>query len=196
MKVKFVVFFISMLFITSVLPINSIAGDKINPEIRDDLDDVKGFFAPFLPSRLIERIDINSTWFYETSDDSNNLKIVGKLNNVIHSLFIKSFYSVHWTFNGRQYTVTMITRWHYIDSFVIDSESGESHMIIPLHDGESDIFGFIINKDLIGNPKSGDTLSNTWSSAILGFGIDFPMFTFAYDRAPDSGYGKDYMIEY
>ena len=98
MKVKLLGFLVSMLLITIFLPINSIAGDEDNPEIRDDLGDVEGFFAQFLPRKLIERIDIKSTWFYEPTDDPETLKIIGKLNNVVHSLFFKSFYSVYWTY--------------------------------------------------------------------------------------------------
>jgi hypothetical protein len=124
------------------------------------------------------------------------LRIISKLDNVVNSLFFKSFYAAHWTFEGIDYTATMITRWYDIDAFVTDSVSDKSYMIIPLCDGESDIFGFIINKDLIGNPEPGDTLSNTWSSAKIGFGIDFPIFTLAYDRAPDTGSGMDYIIQY
>jgi len=195
MKKKPLVFLVCMLFITTVLPITSMAGDEDHPEIPDVLGDVKGLFAKFLSRRSIERIDINSTWFYEVPDDPENLRIVGKLNKVTHGLFFKSSYSVYWTYNGRQYTATFITRWYNIDGYVTDDESGESHMIVPLYDGDSDIFGFIIQKDLIGNPTQGDTLTNTWSIAKIGFGSKV-IFSLAYDRAPDNGYGLDYIIQY
>ena len=196
MKQKEIIFLISMLLFIIILPINTLAGDPDNPEITDVLGDVKGFFVPYLPNKLIKRTDINHTWFYEPSDDPDTLKIIAKLDNVVNCLFFKSFYTVHWTFEGIDYTATMITRWYDIDAFVTDSLSDESHMIIPLCDGLSDIFGFIINKDLIGNPEPGDTLSNTWSSAKIGFGINYPIFTLAHDRAPDTGFGKDYIIQY
>ena len=195
MKKQLVVFLISMLFMTVVLPINSLAGDEENPEIKDVFGDVKGFFAKYLPRKLIERIDINSTWFYETSEDPENLRIVGKLKNVEHSLFFKSFYSVYWIFNDHTYCVTMITRWYNVDGYVTDLENGESHMVVPLCDGDSDIFGFIIPKEFIGNPEVGDTLIDPWASAKIGFGNGL-IFNLANDRAPDTGYGLDYTIQY
>ena len=195
MKGKLLVILVSMLFITIVLPINSLAGDEENPEIKDVLGDVKGLFAKYLPLRLIQRIDINYSWFYESTDDPGNLRITGKLDNVVSSLFFKSFYSVYWIYNGHRYVVTMVTRWHNVDCYVEDLETGESHMAIPLHDGDSDIFGFIINKDLIGNPGPGDTLIDPWASAKIGFGNGL-IFNLANDRAPDIGYGLDYTIQY
>ncbi|KYK23816.1 hypothetical protein AYK24_00865 [Thermoplasmatales archaeon SG8-52-4] len=195
MKGKILVCLVSMLFFTVVLPINTLAGDEENPEIKDVLGDVKGFFVKFLPPRLIQRIDINYTWFYETPDDPENLKIIGKLDNVVHSLFFKTFYSVYWIYNDHRYVVTMVTRWYNVDCYVTDLETDESHMAIPLHDGDSDIFGFIIHKDLIGNPKPGDILIDPWASAKIGFGNGL-IFNLANDRAPDTGYGLDYTIQY
>ena len=196
MKRKIIVMSVCILFIITVFPINSIAGDEGDPEIIDDLDDVAGLFLRFLHPKAIERIDINSTWFYEKSDDTETLRIVGKLNKVTHGLFLKSFYWVYWTFNGRRYSATIITRWYDIDGFVTDMESGESHMVVPLYDGDSDIFGFLIPKNLIGNPKQGDILTNTWSATTIGFGISVFIFGLAGDRAPDLDYGKDYIIQY
>ena len=117
-----------------------------------------------------------------------------------HGLFLISFYRVHWTFNGRQYSATIKTRWYNIDGYVTDIESGTSHMVVPLYDGDSDIFGFLIPKDLIGNPKQGDTLTDTWVSTWIGFGISLKytifIFGLAGDRAPDLDYGRDYIIQY
>ena len=108
---------------------------------------------------------------------------------------LRTVFSVYWMYNGVRYVSTMFVGsygiyWSvgYFDKDWQITRSNGSYNL------KSGVITMEIQKSMIGNPRPGDVLTNTyalaWQKIIFGW---IPWFI---DRAPDKGYGENYIIQY
>jgi hypothetical protein len=205
MKKKIVGIFVCMLLIITILPTTAIAGDEQNPEIQDTPED-----------DVFPYLDIISAWFFEKSDETGYLFTSLKITE-ISGYHFKQHLTIHWEYNGIECAAGMDigygTPWfsfaggyghgwwfqeHYVNI------SGE-------YDLNTGILTCKIPKEAIKNPKKGDVLTNTYALTFQRFGflgrcgfdrLFLPTLIYMitgksiYDMSPDTGYGKDYTIQY
>ena len=85
------------------------AGDETDPEISDSRHDVILFELGkmFFVNQIFKNIDILSVWFYEHSDNSDDLNICLKLRDLRFTSFLKSQYAISWNYQGRIYFISV-----------------------------------------------------------------------------------------
>jgi hypothetical protein len=204
MKRKIVGIFFCMLLITTIPPMTAIAGDEEHPEIKDAAGDAFGY------------IDINSVWFFEKAETPQFLFVSMKINEP--SNFIpKQTFGIFWKHNNIQYSCGLGVGFSFNDwkSFMVVKYNDNKEEIIAnngTYDFETGIITCEIPKAIIGNPQTGDVMTDTWSNAFrrLGFigRIGFTrtsldliiLLVFGnnmWDYAPERGeHGLDYVIQY
>jgi hypothetical protein len=208
MRRKIVGIFVCMLLTTTLLPITVMAGDEQNPEITDNTGDAFG------------NIDINSVWFWEKTEEPNYLFICMKINQPNQNKIQQTF-GIGWEYNDIVYGCSLYIGLHIIGwemwaaGEYINSAPGGGPNYQSIDKGTYDkstgIITWKIPKEIIGNPSPGDVLTKTNSIAFQRFGflglIGFsrPIIDIVvnrvfgnslWDNAPDTGYGKDYVIQY
>jgi hypothetical protein len=194
MKGKIVPIIIIMLMISLSFSFTIYAGEEENPEIVDEENDT------FLYS-----LDIISAWFYEKPDESEYLYTAMKVKLLNPNT--NAVLSIRWTHNGKEYVSGLDTFRYREDIFRCGdpqratywqwTDMPECEGIIDI---ENNIFIWKILKSNIGNPKSGDILTNTKAAAVPGFPISFIYFFTgrdARDFAPNvqGEYGLNYIIK-
>jgi hypothetical protein len=190
-----------------ILSGNVFAVEIVDPVITDDVGDAFGY------------IDIDSIWFYEDESTPDILFVSMKINDPVYWHFQQTF-AVFWTFNDIEYFCALHlgfdigedwekysvgrrpSNWYY-DEF--HSNITGSYLI------SEGLITWEIPKEFIRQPSIDDVLTNTWSNAFRRLGIigrigftrvvldNFIFRIFGnsmWDYAPDSGYGKDYIIQY
>jgi hypothetical protein len=203
MRKKIMGILICMLLTTTILPMTAFAGDPENPEITDRIGDAFGY------------IDINSVWFFENEETPEFLFISMKINEP--SRFVpQQTFAVFWTYNNIEYSCGLGVGFSFNDwkrfDVVIYNDNVEIMEINGTYNLEAGIITCEVPKTLIGNPQTGDVLTDTWSNAFrrLGFigRIGFTrtsldliiLLVFGnnmWDYAPERGeHGLDYIIQY
>lgn len=206
MKIKMVVIFICMLLLFTIIPITVMAGSEEDPEITDEEEnDVQDDF------------NIISAWFFEKEDEPDYLYTALKLKN-INTMKLKQHLVVSWEHNNIHCSAGLYIG--YDPGWWFAYEGGYGHgwwfqehyqKIEGEFDEESCIIICKTPKNIINNPKEGDVLTNTRAHAFQRFGfigrmgfdrwfiqslIYFITGKSASDYAPNSGYGRDYIIKY
>lgn len=206
MKKKIATFFICMLFIITILPITTLAGDPENPEIEDEIEE-----------DIVDNMDIISAWFYEKSDQPDYLFVGLKLKE-INTAPLKQHLTVHWDYNGIPCATMMAVGYQAVEE--VDFCAGWGHgfwfqehyqVIEGEYDQETGTIIMEIPKSIIKDPKKGDVLTNTFALTFQRFGF---IGSLGFDRAilqimlqiltgksrtdvgPNEGYGRDYILQY
>ena len=206
---------VCMLLITTILPITVMAGDENDPEIVDESNDLFGIFAlkpniynfftrlKIFKMDSFDFMDITQAWFYENPDNPDYLYSAIKLKN-LEFINQRTIYAMHWEFKDKDYAVGVhvysngVTKGFFAgETFGIFNRYGPYHNASGIFDVENDVVIFEISKDVIGNPKSGDTLTKTDAWTGLRFIFEPLTILLGGEVAKDwSGYGKDYVIQY
>lgn len=217
MKRKIIgIVFCMLLLVTFFLPVNVIAGDEENPEITDDIEDVLRIpvHNKWLNARL-NAIDIVSVWFAENtaSNQSHTFYVIIKVMDYKNQLLLRTIHSVHWSYNGTNYYADLQVQfmlhgllevltntpyafgpYGYFRATVGIDGTSEVNTIYPVFGNNT--ISFVIPKELVGNPKQGDTLTHIWSECAMSFSGN-AIIKLIKDYAPnDTQYGKDYTIQY
>ena len=222
MQRKILSFLICMLFISTIISINCFAGSEEDPEITDFEDDLYGSFIKhpiryqlfhivgILKMDNFDFLDIKSAWFYEESDEPDNIYASIKLKD-LDTISQRAVYSIHWKYDGIRYAVASHI---YNDGLNISCFVGKDrHFSIfsnfkpaeVFYDFDNDIISFKFKKEYVGDLKKGDILTDTWAWSALRFNnepmtILFSNGELVKDIAPfienDNDYGKDYIIQY
>lgn len=195
MKRKLIGVFLCLIFILTIIPLNAISIDEEIPEITDETDDT-----------LCKHFDIVTVRFFEIEHEPDYLFISIELNDLTN-YDLGALYMVEWTSSSGRWASASIlgtrmdNEWRCGDY----SKGGNiQFQDLPQCDGSIDksnnIITWIIPKDQVGNPKSGDVLTKTQAvSCLSGYYLflltfrDIPKF---HDNAPDEGYGLDYTIKF
>ena len=171
---KIIKFLIALLLIFSTQSLSY----KEDPEIEDKSGDTFGY------------LDIISAWFYGEGD---YLYIAIKVANL--KIMLRTVYTVFWKCNEKNYHATMFVNivgplWMY--GYFEEGVGWITKGTEGSYNLEEGLIKIKIPKNEVGF-KKGDKLTNTfafsWQKIIFGW---IPWF---YDRAPDAGYGKDYVIQ-
>lgn len=195
MKKKIIGICVCTLLIVTMLPITGMAGDPENPEIEDGRNDITGPFSSFIPSVFFEDIDIISAWFFENDDQPEYLSVSLKVSKLKGCLF-PTLYIVNWTYGGIEYSAVHGILWLGVLSSAMLT-NGATGLYFPIYssfDTNQNIITFIVPKDMIGNPRQGDVLTNTEALGVQAL----PIVTIIEweDRAPNDGFGSDYTLQY
>jgi hypothetical protein len=207
MKQKIVGLFVCILLILTLLPISVMAGDATNPEISDNTGDARA------------NVDIQKAWFSEDSTTPEFLYIT------IQVVLLQPQYpgtllnDVYWTMNNVNYLVSGGLGKYLggVHELYVVVGVAKIFAVFTEITGSMDLKNSTITckipKSLIGNPHAGDTLTKTSAGTSqrtrlmekLGRDSYFRELFFQIlgmsslrwmDQAPDSGYGKDYNIQY
>ncbi len=201
---KISILIICIMLTLPILPFAVSAGDEENPEIEDPEDDVLLFGIYRLPilGKFFKNFDIISAWFHENSDEPNILYITMKVKRYKPPNQM-AFYSIFWYYNNTQFAAVIITIRGE------DTYTGiqiDENTYIPVEDfytineGENKIT-FAIPKDIIGDPKPGETLSNPNALGGIRFISDnlsnllMRLFGTNILAVDFTNYGIDYTIE-
>ncbi len=169
-----------------------------DPEIIDDEGDVFGLLSYIFPQEAFGFLDIVTAWFYENPNEPDYLYVTIKLNDLDFKSW-HTIYSMQWTYNGVKQGVSVHTREKgaVASFFVTSGEDG--YAIDGSLDAENDIVTFQIPKNMIGDPKPGDVLTNpeTLTSLRLGKRDHLLFMILIGELAKDyAGNGKNYIIQY
>ena len=205
---------ICMLVILSFFSIldTVLAGNEEDPEIVDETDDLFGTFIRnpkifnFFKSLKIFEIDnfdfmdIKSAWFYEDSDQQENLCCAIELKN-LEFINQRTIYAMHWKFNQKSYAVGVhVYKNGEIQGFFAGQTIGrwgKYYYINGSFNLDTNIVRFETPKSLIGNPEPGDILTKTDAWTGLRFIFEPATIPLGGEVAKDwAGYGKDYTIKY
>jgi hypothetical protein len=205
MRNKIIGIFVCMLLITTILPITAIAGDEQNPEIQDTPE-----------NDVFPYLDIISAWFFEKSNEPGYLFTSLKLTEITGYRF-KQHLTIGWEHNGIECAAGLFIGygkpWFAFDAGYGHGWWFQEHYIniSGEYNQSTGIFTCKIPKEVINNPKQGDVLTNTYALTFQRFGfigrlgfnrIFLPSLIYSIfkksirDIAPDTGYGKDYIIQY
>jgi len=210
---------IAIVSMTAFISILS-AGNNNEPEISDEQDDVIGTLIE-KPNLLIifqrfgiidfesyDFMDIISASFYENSNEPEYLFAEIKIKELEHES-LRVIYAIRWEYNEKFYGVTCHSYsngnfiWFAAGRIfgLFDNLAYKNDLIQDISDCEfntnSDSIIFKIPKDLIGNPQSGDILTNTNGWTGLRFVFEPFTYLFGGELAIDpTSIGNDYIIKY
>ena len=205
MKRKILGMFVCTLLIATILPITGsvIAGDENDPEIVDDENDVIGPNGNIIAGIRFNHIDVISAWFFEKQNEPEYLFTSLKVINLRAS--INTGYEIFWRYNDIGYgtiisndLIGILFSRLLSRAMLLDFTNLEISEISYSIDQKNNIITFKTPKELIGNPQSGEKLTNTmaWTSAQFGYLLSPNTHLTWQDRGPDSGTGSDYIIQY
>ena len=202
MKKKLICIFVLTLLIVTILPITGsvIAGDENDPEIVDDENDVIGPNGNIIAGSRFNHIDVISAWFFEKQSEPKYLFTSLKVINLRPS--INTVYGIFWRYNDIGYATIVsndLISWLLGRSILVNlTTNSKTSEISCSIDQKNNIITFKTPKELIGNPQSGEKLTNTMAGTSVQFGVLLsPNVYFIWqDRGPDSGPGSDYTIQY
>ena len=196
-----------MLLITTILPLTVCAGDPKNPEISDATGDARA------------NVDLQKAWFSEDSTTPEYLYITIQVVLLQPQYQGTSQNVVLWTMNNVKYLVFGGVG-KYLDGvnglYVDVGRAGIFSQFTKINgsmDLNTNTITCKIPKSLIENPHAGDVLTKTYAGTsqrtplMEKLGRDAYFMTSFFqklgksslgwmDQAPDSGYGKDYIIQY
>ena len=196
---------VCMLLITAILPIAVLAGDSENPEVVDRIMDVRlsGLF-PFFLQTFLKYADIVSAWFQEDTENPNYLYITLKIRHLQDTTALEAIYDVQWTFNNNLYTTCVHANPLGFSAFFIgkSTDGDNSFESWEYCDGninvEENTITWIIPKEAIGNPHTGNALTYIYPSTHLRFTdkSGLPPMDLFKDLPWNAKLIKDYIIQY
>ncbi|VVB62242.1 Uncharacterised protein [uncultured archaeon] len=196
-----------MLLFTTVLPLTVCAGDPENPEISDATGDARA------------NVDLQKAWFFEDSTTPEYLYITIQVALLQPQYQGTSQNLVLWTMNNVKYLAFGGVGKYMGGVNGLYADVGRAGIFSQFTkiNGSMDLTTNTITckipKSLIGNPHAGDALTKTYAGTsqrtplMEKLGRDAYFITWFFqklgksslgwmDQAPDSGYGKDYIIQY
>ena len=206
MSRKIIGIFVCVLLISNIIPVVVMAGDEENPEITDEEE-----------NDVQDNFNIISAWFFEKEEEPDYLYTALKLKN-IDTMKLKQHLVVSWEHNGIHCSAGLYIG--YDPGLWCAYEGGYGHgfwfnehyqRIEGEFDEETGIIICKTPKSIINNPEKGDVLTNTRALAFQRFGfigrmgfdrwfihslIYYVSGKSASDKAPNDGYGRDYIIQY
>jgi hypothetical protein len=164
-------------------PNNYPAGDGAN---MDNLDIVNAFFG---------------------TPDANNITVTLTINNLSAppppANMISAFWTVYWKFGTKTYFAQATSNGSGALATYTFSDGTYTNTFNPVGTptgtvttGSNGTIVMTVPRADVGSPVNGDTLTNTFadthgSFTVLGIGV---YYTAAADRAPNSGYGANYVV--
>lgn len=199
---KKAIFVINILILAGIIPFVVSAGDEENPEITDVERDLEGLFGMIFPG-FFKHIDIISGWFYENSSAPDDLYVCLKVKNLEYKK-MRSIYSIHWEYNGKEYAVGIHTD-SFGDFFLafggcMDPGNESMFEIDADFNTGNEIITWTVPKIYIGDPQPDDVLENTLAWNGLRFVSDewlerYIRITGESELAKDWAIGSDYIIQ-
>jgi hypothetical protein len=180
-----------------------LAGDEKHPEIEDRTRDVRltGYFLLW-PQFFVKHIDIVSAWFYEDSENPDYLYASLKLRDLNgNTETLEAIYLISWTYKENTYNAGLKIHPDGIayGGYIIDINNGEryEHCEGTL-DEENNCIIWEVPKDIIGDPKPGDVLTNTFAYTDLRCTEEsgLPRVDLFKDMTWNAKTTKDYTIQY
>lgn len=169
-----------------------------DPEITDGIGDVFGLLSYIFPQEAFGFLDIVAAWFYENPDEPDYLSVTIKLNDLDFQSW-HTIYSMQWMYNGVAQGVSVHAREKGAVASFFVTNGDDRYAIEGSLDAENDIVTFQIPKNMIGDPKPGDVLTNpvTLTSLRLGKRDHLLFMILIGELAKDyAGNGKNYIIQY
>jgi hypothetical protein len=208
-----------MLVIT-VFAVNVSEGDKNDPEIHDEDNDIIGTLVRFhglfrilqrigiVPIQSYEFMDITSAWFSEDENEPDYLFTTIKIKDLDYTP-LRAIYAVRWTFNEKHYGAACHThsngkfKWFAAGRIfgLFDNWAYRKGLIKDINnctiDIEKNIITLKIPKNIIGNPNPGDILTETNAWTGLRFISELFTYPFGGELVKDpTSYGNNYIIQY
>lgn len=203
-KIKIIIFIVTMLFFSLSFTSNVLAGSEEDPEIEDEPNE-----------NVMEYLDIISAWFYEEENQPDYLFVALKLKE-INPYHLKQHLVVQWEYN-EEFCAAGLHIGYGQPWFYYSAGYGHGwwfqefyEQIEGEYDSENGIILCKIPKEIINNPQMGDTLTKTKASTFQRYGfigrLGFSRFwiasliSLATNKTPWDGapyeYGRDYIIQY
>lgn len=211
---------ISLMLITTVLALNVSAGDENDPEIQDEENDIIGPLVKLpvlfkilqsigiVPIQSFDFIDITFAWFYENETEPDYVFVSIKMKDLEYSP-LRAIYAVRWTFNEKHYGASCHThsngefKWFAAGQIfgLLDNWAYKKGLIRDISnctiDTEKNVITLKIPKNIIGNPDSGDVLTETNAWTGLRFVSEVFTYPFGGELVKDpTSYGNNYLIQY
>jgi hypothetical protein len=199
--------FVCTLLLTTLLPMSVLAGDETNPEITDATRDAR------------MNVDIKKAWFFEDPAAPDYLYITIQVGALVPKYRGTLLNDVGWTMNNVNYYVAGCLGIYLsgvLHQLYVAVGIARTRIFTEITGSMDVINGTItckIPKSLIGDPHTGDVLTQTYASTsqrtpiMEWIGWDAYIWTKLFrtiglpsmcwiDRGPDSAYGTDYSIQY
>jgi hypothetical protein len=180
-----------------------LAGDEKHPEIEDRTRDVRltGYF-PLFPQFFVKHVDIVSAWFHEDSENPDYLYASLKLRGLNgNTETLEAIYLISWTYKENTYNAGLKIHPDGIANggYNIDINNGERYERCEgTLDEENNCIIWEVSKDIIGDPKPGDVLTNTFAYTDLRCTEEsgLPRIDLFKDLTWNAKTTKDYTIQY
>ena len=208
MKSKVICIFVSMLLISTILPIAGtvLAGSEEDPEIEDRIRDVMLFgLFPFLPQFNFKYVDIISAWIYEEEDNPDYLYMNLKIRDLEDTTEkYDAIYVISWTLDSGTYSASVHIFPHGPTALLAGptDEERNDYVDYVVCEGDIDsinhIITWIIPKDAIGNPNTGQKIENIVPHTHLRYpeSSGIPMWDLFKDLPWNAKITKDYILQY
>jgi hypothetical protein len=175
------------------------------PQIVDFFGDAPNNY-PGGDGKNMANLDIINAFF--GTPDASNLRVTVTLNDLEAPPppvnLVSALWTVYWTYNGGNYCAEATTNGTgstAVASLSVGMVSGGScgsrtSTTGEFHPGRNGTFVINVPRSLVGNPPNGATLTNTFADTHGSFTVngDGVFYTAAADRAPDSGFGANYVV--
>ena len=194
-----------MLLTSPFIATTVFAGDENNPEMKDDTGDVLLFENKISPviNMLFKNMDIISVWFYELSDEPDNLYVCLKMNDLRWPIFLGQYVAA-WEYNGTMFGcgVRIHSKGDYFEEIIAYLDDYGEHIdivpgIVKDFNLDTHIITFCVPKEEIGNPQAGSKLNNFYSNVMLRTLDERPVngvYNILVDRAFEGL--KTYTVQY
>jgi hypothetical protein len=204
-KKKIVILICSILLVIA-FSLNVNAGSEEDPEVEDRTRDVKIFgIFPFLPQFNFKYVDIISAWIYEEEDNQGYLYMSLKIRDLEDTTEkYDAIYVISWTMNSVTYSASVHIFPHGPTALLTGptDEERNDYVEYVICDGDIDsdneIITWIIPKDAIGNPNTGQIIENIVPHTHLRYpeSSGIPMWDLFKDLTWNAKVTKDYIIQY
>ena len=175
------------------------------PQIVDFFGDAPNNY-PGGDGKNMANLDIINAFF--GTPDAATLQVTITMNDLEAppppANLVSALWTVYWTYNAVDYCAEATTNGsgtaavasYSVGKLSAGSCGSRTATTGVFHPGPNGFFVINVPRALVGNPPNGATLTKTFADThgaftVAGTGV---FFTAAADRAPDSGYGADYVV--
>jgi hypothetical protein len=170
------------------------------PQVADFVGDAPNNYPGGLGEN-IDNLDVVNAFF--GTPNSTTIQVTLTIKNLAPppppANLISAFWTVYWTFNGTTYYAQATSNGPvitYTDGTFTGSFNTKNVISGSFNQGPNGTIVWTVPRADVGNPPNGATLSNTFadthgSFTVMGSGV---YYTSAADRAPNSGYGSNYVV--
>jgi len=174
------------------------------PQIVDFVGDAPNNY-PGGDGANMDNLDIVNASF--ATPDGTHLQVTMTINNLSAppppANLMSAFWTVYWTYNGTEYYSQATSNGTGTTAVFSFSDGTYTNNFSPVGSptgvvtyGKNGTIVMTFARTDVGNPPNGATLTNTFadthgSFTVLGVGV---YYTAPADRAPDSGYGANYVV--